>query len=83
MDVIDLAKFRDQQADEENLKLVMYDDDTVSDLIFLTVEGNVVFLTHPNERKGVHLTPDQSEQIGMELIRHGAMARYADLLEED
>lgn len=92
MDVVDLEQFRNRKVTDEtedrlspdDLSLVEYDEDAdMSDIVFLTSERDgVVVIFNPLTKAGAFLTPDQAQELGMQIIQYATMARYREVLME-
>ena len=91
MDVVDLEKFRNQKAaeaddqsvqSEDDLSIIEFAEDAdMSDIVFLTSDRDgVVVVFNPLDRLGAFLSPDQAQEIGLQIIRYATMARYRGLL---
>lgn len=83
MNIVDISEARKKRGD---LSLVWFDEDEgadIKDIVMLTVDGGVVMLTHPKEMKGVHLSAEQAQELGVHLIRASVRAEQITEFNEE
>lgn len=73
--ITDLEDFKKSKSDVGYFTDCTQDDTPEGAFPFVaTHEGRVVLVSHPLERKGVALTPDQARDLGCFLIEQAGMA---------